>query len=79
MGKLARTLMQRLIKTAFRRGIVEGNRAWLALGIAAWLVRVSLRPKKPRIRKEVLKPGESVVVRNVPARERRRRKAKSRA
>ena len=77
MGKLTSSLTQRFIRSALRRGMKDGNRAWLAVGAAAWLLRLAFRPKKPKIRREVLRAGESVTIRNVPAFPRRRRRAKT--
>jgi hypothetical protein len=64
------TLARRLMRRGLRQGLIEGSGAWIAIGAISWLVRLLLRPQAPRVVREDLRLGESIVVRHVvpPAR-----------
>jgi hypothetical protein len=65
-------LVQRLARTGLRRGLSEGSRGWLMVGIGLTAVRVAQRVlAEPEVRATVeLNPGEAVEIRVVdpPAR-----------
>lgn len=60
-------LTRRLVRDGLRRGILEGNDLWLAVGSVAFLVRVLARKDKPKVVTEQLALGESIVVSHQPA------------
>jgi hypothetical protein len=55
------------IRHGWRRGLIGGSQAWLAVGAAALGVRVlqRLAAGKPVIVTERLDPGESIIVRHL--------------
>ena len=59
------TLLRRLSRLGFRKGMGGGGRAWLALGLLSWFVaRNREKSKEPRpLYREVLSPGESIAIR----------------
>jgi hypothetical protein len=61
------TLAARLAKTGLRRGLLEGSRGWLYVGMAATAFRIARRVLAEPEAVEVfeLKPGESVEIRTV--------------
>jgi hypothetical protein len=61
------TLVARLAKTGLRRGVFEGSRGWLYVGVAATAFRIARRVLAEPEAVEVfeLKPGESVEIRTV--------------
>lgn len=73
--------MQMLRRRSLRRGVLEGNRAWLLLGGAVWGLRalqLALRSAPERVFVGDLRPGESILVssRPAPLSGRRRRRAR---
>lgn len=84
-------LTDRLRRTGFRKG-VQGNRTWLALGIAVWgaqRLRRLAQPEAEILLREELRPGDRMVIANgratvdrveppepVPARRGRRRRSR---
>jgi hypothetical protein len=58
-------LVQRLARTGLRRGVLEGSRRWLAVGISLTAVRVLRHVlAEPEVRATVeLHPGDAVEVR----------------
>jgi|HubBroStandDraft_1064217.scaffolds.fasta_scaffold61325_3 hypothetical protein len=60
-------LARRLVRNGVRRGVVEGNDLWLALGALALLYRVLSKKDAPLRATERLALGESIVVTHVPA------------
>jgi hypothetical protein len=66
------SLVDRAVSTAlrrgFRRGLLDGNRAWIAIGAAAAGVRVlqwMARPGDPIVVTEELAPGQALVIRHL--------------
>ena len=61
-------LMGRLIKTGFRRGVMEGSRGWLYVGGTAVLLRVARRllvqPPETVFETEI-KPGQAIEIRTL--------------
>lgn len=56
-----------LLRQGFRRGVLGGNRTWLAVGGAALAVRIlqKLSGGEPKVVYcEELKPGEALVIAN---------------
>lgn len=68
MNSLAKSLVRRIVRTGVRRGLVEGSFPWLFVGVFTWAARALLKPKVPVVRHEQLKPGETLVISNVPPR-----------
>lgn len=73
--------MRMLRRRSLRRGVLEGNRAWLVLGGAVWALRalqLALRPAPERVFVGDLRPGETILVssRSAPLTGRRRRRAR---
>ncbi len=69
-------LAARLAKTGMRRGVMEGSRGWLYVGVAATAFRVARRVLAEPQEVEVfeLKPGEAVEIRTVTRGKRDRRR-----
>jgi hypothetical protein len=59
------TLLRRLSRLGFRKGMGGGGRAWLALGLLSWFVARNREKSKepPPAYREVLSPGESIAIR----------------
>lgn len=82
MGSLVRKLLdplaRRLLSRGLRQGLLEGSSVWLAVAAVAALVRFLVRPEQPKIVREELRVGETIVVTHKPGpaqptrRERRR-------
>jgi hypothetical protein len=62
-------LITRLSRTGLRRGLREGSRGWLYVGLAATTVRVLHRvlAEPEVVERFELKPGEAVEIRTVRA------------
>ena len=61
-------MTSRLVRTGLRRGLLEGSRGWLYVGLAAGGVRVARRvlgTREERIVVGELKPGEAIEIRSV--------------
>jgi hypothetical protein len=69
-------LAARLAKTGMRRGVMEGSRGWLYVGVAATAFRVARRvfAEPEEIEVFELKPGETVEIRTVAREGRGRRR-----
>ncbi len=76
MGRIVARLIRNLLNPAksvrrgvidmveeygMRRGLLGGSRAWLAAGVAAWVVRAARKPAQVVYRTE-LEPGQQVVI-----------------
>jgi hypothetical protein len=62
------SLTSRLVRTGLRRGLLEGSRGWLYLGLAAGGVRIVRRllaSGEESIEVGELKPGETIQIRSV--------------
>ena len=70
-------LARQLLRRAFRRGLLEGSIPWLAAGAAALVVRLMFKPEQPRVQREKLAVGETLIVRHLPPPETSRRKSPS--
>ena len=59
------SLLRRLSRLAFRKGMGGGGRHWLVLGALGWFVgRAREKGKEPpAVYREVLGPGESISLR----------------
>lgn len=76
-----------LLETARRMGVTRGvfgdSRPWLVLGGVAWGIRAlqwARRPSPETVLREVLEPGETIVIRHEgapPTRRQRRQRRKS--
>lgn len=59
-------MLSRVARRGLRRGIVDGSRPWLVVGVAAGLLAVARRLTEERpevVAREVLHPGDTVIVR----------------
>ena len=74
-------LIGRLLRNGFRRGLLEGSRGWLYVGVAAAAVNVAKRiltePEETVFAAE-LKPGQGIEVRTVRRDENGSKRGKSR-
>jgi len=61
-------LLGRLARTGLRRGVLEGSRTWLIVGIAATTLRAAQRilTEAPVTATFELKPGDAFEIRAVP-------------
>jgi hypothetical protein len=70
-------------RNAIYKGVFEGDRKWLAIGGAAWgvrLLRKSLGKNEQVVALEKLEPGQGVILRTIPPVKRRElKRAKKRA
>jgi len=66
-GGATASVVTRLAKTGLRRGVLEGSRGWLYVGVAATALRVMRRVLSEQETVEIfeLKPGETVEIRTV--------------
>ena len=64
---LVDSLARRLVRRGIRRGLAEGSTLWVAIGALAWLVRLLARPDAPKVARERLRLGETIVVTHAPA------------
>src|ERR1700689_5380362 len=64
---LVDNLARRIVRRGFRRGLIEGSSIWLVAGALAWLVRIVVRPEAPKMTREDLRVGESIIVTHLPA------------
>jgi hypothetical protein len=55
-------LIRRFLRRAFKLGVLEGSVPWLAAGGVALLVRLMFKPESPKIRREKLALGETLVI-----------------
>lgn len=58
------TLVSRLVTAGLRKGLVEGSRLWLVLGLSAGLAKLvrRLAQRNPVSATVELKPGQTLVV-----------------
>ena len=56
---------------------MEGSALWLVAGAIAWLVRLILTPEQPKVVREEIGLGESIVVTHLPAPPTRRQKRRA--
>jgi hypothetical protein len=62
-------LTGRLVRHGLRRGILDGSRPWLVVGLVVWLARLARRlasPEPETVWSGSLRPGETLVVSNSP-------------
>lgn len=60
-------LIRRLIRRSFKLGVLEGSVPWLVVGAAALVMRLMFKPEPPKIQRERLALGETIVVSHVPS------------
>jgi|ABSP01.1.fsa_nt_gi hypothetical protein len=60
-------VISRLSRTGLRRGLAEGSRGWLYIGLAATTIRVLRRvlSEPETVERIELRPGEAVEIRTV--------------
>jgi len=66
LRKLIDPLVRRLFRRGIRQGLAEGSAIWLAVAVAAGVIRLLTRPEEPRVIREELAPGETIVVTHRP-------------
>jgi len=73
---LVDSLARRAARRGLRRALAEGSAAWLAVAVAAWIVRLLSRQDRPKVVRAEIRLGERLLVSHVPPpptrRERRR-------
>jgi hypothetical protein len=78
LRKLIDPLVRRLFRNGIRQGLAQGSSIWLAVALVAGVIRLMTRPEEPRVIREELRAGETIVVTHRPGplsptrRERRR-------
>lgn len=77
MAGLVDALARRIAQKGLRRGLAEGNGALVALGAAAWLLRLVLRPEQAKVTREDIRLGETLIVRHLPPPPTRRQRRKA--
>lgn len=63
LDRLARRVMRR----GLRQGLLEGSSLWLVVGMLAWLFRLLTTAEQPKVVREDIALGESIVVTHLPA------------
>jgi len=71
-------LLRRILRRALRQGVLEGSVPWLAAGAFALVARLMFRPQPPRIQREELAVGETLVITHHTAPDRRKSRDRSR-
>ena len=60
-------LSRRIVRRGIRQGLLEGSTLWLVAGVLAWLFRLLTTRESPRVVRERIAVGESIVVTHLPA------------
>jgi O-acetylhomoserine/O-acetylserine sulfhydrylase-like pyridoxal-dependent enzyme len=68
-------LLRALLRRGLRRGILEGSTAWLAVGLAAALLRLARRREPAKVYSERLRVGERLEIVHLPAPPTKRQRA----
>lgn len=55
------------MRRGLRQGLLEGSALWLVAGALAWLFRLLASAERPKVVREDIALGESIVVAHVPA------------
>ncbi len=71
------TISRRVMRRGLRQGLLEGSSIWLIAGALAWLFRLLTRAEEPKVVREDVALGESIIVTHVspPPTKRQQRKA----
>lgn len=78
LRRLIDPVVRRMLRKGLRQGLIEGSSTWLAIAAVAGVARLLSRPDQPRVVREELRVGETIVVTHLPGpaqptwRERRR-------
>ncbi|HVC25549.1 MAG TPA: hypothetical protein VND23_07320 [Acidimicrobiales bacterium] len=67
MFALLDRISRRIVRRGLRQGLLEGSSLWLVAGTVAWLFRLLTTPESPRVVRERIAVGESIVVTHLPA------------
>lgn len=67
MFALLDRISRRIVRRGLRQGLLEGSSLWLVAGAVAWLFRLLTTPESPRVVRERIAVGESIVVTHLPA------------
>jgi hypothetical protein len=65
-------LLRRILRRALRQGVLEGSFPWLAAGAFALVARMMFKPQSPKVRREELAVGETIVITHHSAPDRRK-------
>jgi hypothetical protein len=71
-------IIRRLLRRAFKLGVLEGSVPWLVAGALGLLVRLMFKPEPPKIQHEKLALGETIVITHCRPPEPERRKKRPR-
>ncbi len=66
MLSLIDRLSRRLVRRGLRQGLLDGSSIWLAVAALAWLLRLLASAERPKVVREDLALGESIVVTHLP-------------
>jgi hypothetical protein len=58
---------RRVMRRGLRQGLLEGSALWLVAGALAWLFRLLTTPEAPKVVREQIALGESLLVTHLPA------------
>jgi hypothetical protein len=65
--QLVDRLSRRIMRRGLRQGMLEGSSLWLVVGMLAWLFRLLTTAEQPKVVREEIALGESIVVTHLPA------------
>jgi hypothetical protein len=78
MFALLDRLTRQVMRRGLRQGLLEGSSIWLVAGALAWLLRLIATPEAPRVVREEIAVGESILVSHLPAPPTRRQRRRAR-
>jgi hypothetical protein len=55
-------IIRRVLRKAFTVGVLEGSGTWIIAGAAALLARLLWKPERPKVQRERLALGETIVL-----------------
>ena len=71
MTRLFDALARRLLRRGMRRALADGSYVWLGVTALAAVMRLLFKEQRPKIQREELAVGETIIVSHLPAPSRR--------